>query len=96
MGFMMVWTLVGIVAVVVGVVLVGTLLGRRELGSGTQPQSDRLLQEQAERISELEDELARLREQADFTERLLGERHGERRDDAPPHAPADSADSPGR
>lgn len=90
MGFMMVWVLVAIMGLVVGVALVGTLLGRRELSSGTRPQTDRLLQEQAERISELEDELGRLREQADFTERLLSERHDEPGEDAPSPDPGDS------
>lgn len=93
MVFMMTWVLVAVMAVVVGVALAGTLLkSRQQIGASPNPQTDRRLQEQAERISELEDELARLKEQADFTERLLSERHGEKGNDAPPLASGDSPD----
>ena len=55
----------------------GFLLGRSRLPpSSTQPQ-DRRLVEQSERIEILESELRRVRDQADFTERLLTERGGD-------------------
>ena len=66
-----------------GVGLVGFSLGRRQLPPPSAPPQDRRLAEQAERIELLEDELQRIKEQADFTERLLTERSGDLEEDAP-------------
>jgi uncharacterized membrane-anchored protein YhcB (DUF1043 family) len=60
--------------ILVIVVLVAMRLGTRTLPPSSSAPQDRQLAEQAERIEELEDELRRLKEQADFTERLLTER----------------------
>jgi len=48
----------------------------RQLPSASTSDPNRRLAEQAERIEELEAELQRVKEQADFTERLLTERSG--------------------
>lgn len=56
-----------------GAALTGLMVARMAARPSLEPSDSRLL-EQAERIATLEDELSRLREQADFTERLLTER----------------------
>lgn len=53
-------------------------LSTRQLPPGFSPDLERRLSEQAERVELLEQELGRLKEQADFTERLLTERSGSR------------------
>lgn len=70
MGLMM---LVWIVILVV-LVLVVVKLTSRQLPPGSQSDQERRLAEQAEQIDRLEAELGRVKEQADFTERLLTER----------------------
>lgn len=70
MGLMMlVW-----VVVLTVLVLVVVKLTSRQLPPGAQPEQDRRLAEQAEEIEGLRDELRRVQEQADFTEKLLTER----------------------
>ena len=61
-----------VVLVVVGVAAVKIVT--RQLPSAATPNQDRRLAEQAERIEQLESELQRVKEQADFTEKLLTER----------------------
>lgn len=71
-----------LIVVVASVFVVARLVTHR-LPSAPSPDQDRLLAEQAERIEQLEDELQRVKEQADFTERLLTERGESRSEDAP-------------
>ncbi len=71
MGIMM---LAMFIVVLVG--LVAVRLVTRQLPPASTPDQDRRLAEQAERIELLEDELQQLRDQADFTEKLLTERGG--------------------
>ena len=47
------------------------MLGRRQLPPSLEPPQDRRL---AEQVELLEEELRRVKDQADFTERLLSER----------------------
>jgi hypothetical protein len=68
--------------IVVGIGLVAVRLVTRQLPLATTPDQDRRLAEQAEHIELLEDELHRVKEQADFTESLLTERAGARPRDA--------------
>jgi len=72
---------------VVGVGAVGFFLGRGQRSLPPAPFADHRLDDQGERIEMLEDELQRLRDQAEFTEKLLTER-------AENH-PSDSAESDG-
>ncbi len=69
--------------VVGGVGLVAFKLGTRQLPPTLPPGQNPRLSDQDERIELLEDELERLRDQADFTEKLLSERSGPEREDAP-------------
>jgi hypothetical protein len=70
MGIMMLaWLLVLVV-----VALVMVRLATPRLPPTSTTEQDRLLAQQGERIDQLEEELLRLKEQADFTERLLTER----------------------
>ena len=82
MSFAMLFMMVVFFGVVSGVGLVGFMLGRRQLPPSSARPPDRRLTEQAERIELLEDELQRLKDQADFTERLLTERSGAHPGDA--------------
>ncbi len=68
--------------IVVGVGLVAVRLVTRQLPPASATDQDRRLAEQTERIEVLEDELQRLKDQADFTERLLTERGGAQPGDA--------------
>ncbi|MDH3208425.1 MAG: hypothetical protein OEO79_17620 [Gemmatimonadota bacterium] len=77
-----------LIAVVV-IVLVAGGLATRQLPSGSAAPQDHRLAEQAEQIEQLEAEVHRLQEQADFTEKLLTERSG-----APPREALDSGDVP--
>ena len=54
-----------------GVGFVGFMLGRRQLPPSSAPPQDRRL---AQQVELLEEELGRVKDQADFTERLLSER----------------------
>jgi len=69
--------------VIGGVGLVAFKLGTRQLPPPLPPDRSPRLSEQDERIESLEDELQRLRDQADFTEKLLTERSGPEPKDAP-------------
>lgn len=69
-----------VVLVVLGVAAVR--LVTRQLPA-SDADEDRLLANQAEQIEQLEEELRRVKEQADFTEKLLTERH-ESDDEGPP------------
>ncbi len=66
--------ILAVVMCVGGVGLVAYALGNRQLRPPSAPVQHPRLAEQDERIELLEDELRRLRDQADFTERLLTER----------------------
>ena len=63
--------LTAVLALVGGVGLVGFKLGRRRLPPSSVPSQDRRL---AEQVELLEEELRQVKDQADFTERLLSER----------------------
>lgn len=76
MGFMMLAWLV--LVVVIGLLAVRMVGGR--LPSAPTSDQDRRLAEQAEQIEQLEEELRRVKEQADFTEKLLSERRDDVRD----------------
>jgi hypothetical protein len=69
-------------AIITGVGLVAFNLGTRRLPPPSAPNPDFRLSEQDERIEVLELELQRLRDQADFTEKLLSERSGAEPEDA--------------
>ena len=58
-------------------------LGSRQLPPALPPDRSPRLSEQDERIELLEDELQRLRDQADFTEKLLTERSDPEPGEAP-------------
>ena len=70
--------LIVLVMVVLGVgsaaVLGSIFIAQRALAPGSHSSDDPRLAEQADRIAVLEAEVHRLREQADFTERLLSDR----------------------
>ena len=63
--------LVVVFGVVSGAAFVGFMIGRRQLPPSSTPPEDRRL---AEQVELLEGELQRVKDQADFTERLLTER----------------------
>ena len=69
--------------VVGGVGLVAFKFGARQLPPPLPPGQNPRLSDQDERIELLEDELQRLRDQADFTEKLLSERSGPEPEDTP-------------
>ncbi len=71
---MMLVMMLAMFIIVGGVGLVAYRLGSRQLPPASAPDQDPRLAEQDERIELLENELQRLRDQADFTERLLTER----------------------
>jgi hypothetical protein len=73
MGMMMLATLI----VILAVAFMAVRLVSRELPSGSVSDQERRLAEQAEEIELLKDELRQLKDQADFTERLLTERSEE-------------------
>lgn len=83
MTFMALMMLLTVLGVVFGAGLVGYFLGRRRLPPSSAPPQGRLFSEQAERIELLETELQRVKDQADFTERLLTERGGAQPGDTP-------------
>jgi len=80
MGIMMLVMLVALFAAV----FLGVSALRRDQLPPANPEADRLMRQQAERIDELEDELRRLQEQADFTEKLLSERSEKTKGELPP------------
>jgi len=69
--------------VICGVGVAAFKLGSRQLPPALPPDQSPRFSEQDERIESLEDELRRLRDQADFTEKLLTERSGPEPKDAP-------------
>ena len=69
-------------SVICGVGVAAFRLGSRQLPPALPPDRSPRLSEQDERIEVLEDELQRLRDQADFTEKLLSERSGPQPEDA--------------
>ena len=71
MSFALLIMLIAVFGLVTGAGLVGFMLGRRQLPPSSAPRQDRRL---AEQVEVLEDELRRVKDQADFTERLLTER----------------------
>ena len=82
MGIAMLVMFITVLGVVFGVGWAGFKFGSRQLPPSSGPPQDRRLAEQAERIELLEDELQRVKDQADFTERLLTERGGAQPGDA--------------
>ena len=83
MGIAMLIMLLLVCSVVCGVGVAAFRLGSRQLPPALPPDRGPRLSDQDERIELLEDELQRLRDQADFTEKLLSERSGPDADDAP-------------
>ena len=63
--------LIAVLGLGCGVGFVGFMLGRRQLPPSSAPPQDRRL---AQQVELLEEELRRVKDQADFTERLLSER----------------------
>ena len=76
MGIAMLFMLLFMGTLVGAVGLVAFKLGTRQLPPPSVPDHHPRLTAQDERIELLEDELRRLRDQADFTEKLLSERSG--------------------
>lgn len=74
MGMMMLVMALGFFAVIAAAAWMVASFGRGRLRGPTARPGERLLEEQAERIALLEDEVKRVRDQADFTEKLLSER----------------------
>jgi hypothetical protein len=89
MSFALIIMVIAVLSMITGAALVGFLLGRHRLPRPSGQPQDRRLAEQAERIELLEAELSRVKEQADFTERLLSERGGSPLDDASGVGPSD-------
>jgi hypothetical protein len=86
MTIAMLVVLIAVFGLVSGAGLVGFMLGRRQLPPPSEPHQDRRL---AEQVEMLEQELRRVKEQADFTERMLAERGSVGPGDA---RPGDSTD----
>ena len=82
---MLAWLIVFVVAA-----LLLARIATRQLPSAPSVEQDRLLADQADRIEQLEEELRQVREQADFTERLLTERS-----ESPPREALDEGDVAG-
>ena len=76
MGIGMLEMMLVMFTIIGGVGFVVYRLGTRQLPPASTPDQDPRLAEQDERIELLEDELQQLRDQADFTEKLLTERGG--------------------
>ena len=76
--------ILAVVMCVGGFGFVAYALGNRQLRPPSAPDQDPRLAKQDERIELLEGELQRLRDQADFTERLLTERGDAQPGDAQP------------
>ncbi len=82
MGIAMLGMMLVMFTIIGGVGLVAFTLGSRQLPPAPPPDQNPRLAEQDERIELLEGELQRLRDQADFTEKLLTERGGSQPEDA--------------
>ncbi len=83
MGIAMLGMMLVMFTIIGGVGFVVYRLGTRQLPPASTPDQDPRLAEQDERIELLEDELQQLRDQADFTEKLLTERGSADPGDAP-------------
>ena len=79
MGIAMLVMLIAVLGLGCGVGFVGFMLGRRQLPPASAPPEDRRL---AQQVELLEEELGRVKDQADFTERLLSERGSAASEDA--------------
>lgn len=82
MSFALIIMMLAFLSLISGAGLIGFLVGRHRLPRPPGQPQDRTLTDQAERIELLESELDRVKEQADFTERLLSERDGAPMDEA--------------
>ena len=82
MGIVMLVMLIAVIGFCSVTTMVAYKLGTSQLPATSAPDQDHRLAEQGERIELLESELQRLRDQADFTEKLLTERSGPRPRDA--------------
>jgi hypothetical protein len=71
---MMLFMIIAVLGIVVVIGLVASTVGRLQLPRQSAPSEEGRLAEQAQRIELLEEELQRVKDQADFTERLLVER----------------------
>jgi hypothetical protein len=80
MSFALLIILIAVFGLVTGAGWVGFTLGKRQLPPSSAPRQDRRL---AEQVEVLEEELRRVQDQADFTERLLTERDSSGPGDAP-------------
>jgi hypothetical protein len=78
MSIMVLIMLITVLGIIGAAGFVGYVIGRSALPPPDKAFEDARLANQMERIELLEAELERLREQADFTERLLEERGGDR------------------
>ncbi len=87
---MMLVMFMAVLCVAGGVGVAGFMLGSRRLPPSPAPPPDRLLADQTERIEQLEEELQQVRDQADFTEKLLTELGDARSGDTPEDAGPDS------
>ncbi len=76
MGIVMLVMLIAFIGCCSVTAMVAYKLGTSQLPSTSAPDQDHRLAGQSERIELLESELERLRDQADFTEKLLTERSG--------------------
>lgn len=84
MSFALIIIVIVTLGVFGGAALTGFFVGRLASGRSSLPAPDPRLVDQTDRIAALEDELHRVREQADFTERLLTERSVDDEGDLPP------------
>ena len=71
---MMLFMIIAVLGIVVAIGLVASTVGRLQLPRQPAPSEERRLAEQTARIELLEEELQRVKDQADFTEKLLAER----------------------
>jgi hypothetical protein len=90
MSIMMLVMFMAVLGVACGVGAAGFMLGSRRLPPSSAAPQDRRLTDQTERIEQLEEELRQVKDQADFTEKLLTERGDARSGDTPEGAGPDS------
>jgi hypothetical protein len=81
MSFALLIMVMAVFGLVTGASLIGFMLGRRQLPPAAALGHDRRL---AEQVELLEEELRRVKDQADFTERLITERGSAEPEDARP------------
>lgn len=83
MSIAMLIIIIGVLLAVAGVAgVAGFAAGRGRLEPPPVSSQDRRIAAQADQIETLEEEIRRLRDQADFTEKLLSERSGGPEDSA--------------